>query len=130
MAVKGLLVLCKYGHFIALVQPYTAPQVAQVVFAKFFKLHGLPTSIVCDRDPTFTSHFWKKLFHLNGIKFRFSSAYHPQTNEQTKVVNRTVEMYLRCFTSSNQNNGLNGFLGGSTATTPGFTRPPKGCHLR
>lgn len=63
------------------------------------KLHGLPRTIVCDHDPTFTSSFWFKLFHLQGTSFNFSSAYHPQMDGQIKVVNRTVEMYLRFLTS-------------------------------
>lgn len=91
----------KYGHFAAIKHPYTAPQVDQVFFEEIFRLHGMPSSIVCNRDPTFTSSFWRELFHLNGIQFKFSSAYHPQTDGQTEVVNRTIEMYLRCFTSSN-----------------------------
>jgi hypothetical protein len=67
----------KYGHFTAIKHPYTAPQVAQTFFEQIFRLHGIPTSIVCDRNPTFTSLFWRELFHLNDTKFRFSSTYHP-----------------------------------------------------
>jgi hypothetical protein len=86
--------LSKYGHFTPLKHPYTAAQVAQTFFEVIFKLHG------CDRDPVFTGIFWRELFRLRGTKFNFSSAYHPQTDGQTEVVNHTIEMYLRCFTSS------------------------------
>jgi hypothetical protein len=92
--------LSNYGHFTPISHPYTAPVVAQVFFEQIFKLHGIPKTIVCDRDPAFTSLFWKELFRLNGVQFNFSSACHPQTDGQTEVVNRTIKMYLRCFTSS------------------------------
>ena len=90
----------KYAHFIPISHPCTAVTVAQIFFDQVFKLHGMPQSIVCDRHPTFTSAFWKEIFKLNSTNFNFSSSYHPQIDGQTEVTNRTVEMYLRCFTSS------------------------------
>ena len=90
----------KYAHFISITHPFTTTGIAKVFFDNIFKLQGMPSSIVCDRDPTFTSCFWKELFRLNGTSFNFISSYHPQIDGQTKVVNKTLEMYLRCLTSS------------------------------
>ncbi|KAA8549803.1 hypothetical protein F0562_001487 [Nyssa sinensis] len=81
-------------------QFYNTAGIAQTYFEHIFKLHGMPRNIVCDRDPIFTSGFWSELFRLNGTEFNYSSAYHPQTDGQSEVVNRTMEMYLQCFTSS------------------------------
>jgi hypothetical protein len=88
--------LSKYAHFGAV--KHSALTVAQKFFEQIFKLHWIPTFIVCDCDPTFTSNFWRELFCLQGTRFNFSYAYHPQTDGQTEVVNRTLEMHLRCFT--------------------------------
>jgi hypothetical protein len=60
--------LSKYAHFCALPHPFTPTMVAQVFIDHIFKLHGMPTSIVSDRDPTFTNTFWKELFKLQGTQ--------------------------------------------------------------
>lgn len=86
----------KFAHFIPVKHPYTAKTIATLVFEHVVKLHGMPVTIVSDRDKVFTSNFWTELFQLMGTKLLLSSAYHPQTDGQTERVNQWLEMYLRC----------------------------------
>jgi hypothetical protein len=88
----------KHVHFIALSHPYTAASVAKAFFKAIVRLHGFPRSIVSDRDPVFTGNVWKDLFKLAVVQLRISTAFHPQTDGQSEIVNKTIAMYLRCIT--------------------------------
>jgi transposase InsO family protein len=78
--------------------PYTATSVARLFTDHVFKLHGIPKIIVSDRDPAFTSQFWKELFKVIGIDLLMSFAYHPQTVGQNEVMNKGLKGYLWSFT--------------------------------
>jgi hypothetical protein len=69
--------LSKYAHFCALPHRFTSALVAQFFLDHIFKLHGMPTSIVSDHDPTFTSTFSQELFELHGTQLNMSTTYHP-----------------------------------------------------
>jgi hypothetical protein len=87
----------KNSHFIALNHPYTAVSVARAFFDNIVWLHGIPCSIVSDRDPIFTSTFWRELFSLTGTQLHMSTTFHPQTDGQSEVTNSILCVYLRCL---------------------------------
>jgi hypothetical protein len=91
--------LTKYAHFLPLKYPYTTQSVAKIFFTNIIKLHGVPRTIVSDRDKIFTSSFWKELFRLLNTQLCMSSAYHAQSDGQTERINQCLEAYLMCATS-------------------------------
>jgi hypothetical protein len=90
----------KFAHFIPLSHPFNAQQVAQLFLDNIYRLHGMPTHIISDRDRIFTSTFWRELFRLAHTQLCLSSAYHPQSDGQTERVNQCLETFLRCFVHS------------------------------
>lgn len=81
----------------------TAPQLAKVFMKEVVRHHGLPKSIISDRDPRFTSNFWRALWKGLGTQLNMTTAYHPQGDGQTERANRTTEDILRAFTDYQQN---------------------------
>jgi len=75
----------KYGHFLALSHPFSALQVAHVYMDNIYKLHGLPESIISNRDKIFTSNVWQQLFRLSDTQLLMSSSYHPQTDGRQSI---------------------------------------------
>jgi hypothetical protein len=98
----------KYAHFISLKHPINVQTVAKAFKDNIFKLHGLPTVIVTDRDKIFTSKLWQDLFKSLGVKLYFSTSYHPQTGGQTERVNQCLENYLRNMAFLQPKNGTVG----------------------
>jgi hypothetical protein len=94
----------KMAHFIPIVdKEKTAEGCAKLFLANVWKLHGLPSDIVSDRDPVFTSSFWSELMKRLDVRLRKSTAFRPQTDGQTERINQTLEHYLRQYCNYEQN---------------------------
>ncbi|KAL0543811.1 hypothetical protein IC582_018916 [Cucumis melo] len=87
--------LTKSAHFVPGKSTYTASKWAQLYMSEIVILHGVPVSIVSDRDARFTSKFWKGLQTAMGTRLDFSTAFHPQTDGQTERLNQVLEDMLR-----------------------------------
>lgn len=91
--------LSKAAHFIPLKHPFSASSVAEVFIREVVRLHGIPKTIISDRDKVFVSLFWRELFKSRGTTLKRSTDYHPQTDGHSEVVNWSLETYLWCFAS-------------------------------
>lgn len=87
--------LSKSAHFLPIKKTYPLDRLARIYIEEIVKLHGVPSSIISDRDPRFTSHFWTALQEALGTQQKFSTAFHPQTDGQSERTIRTLEDMLR-----------------------------------
>ncbi|KAL0534153.1 hypothetical protein IC582_028437 [Cucumis melo] len=87
--------LTKSAHFVPGKSTYTASKWGQLYMTEIVRLHGVPVSIISDRDARFTSKFWKGLQLALGTRLDFSTAFHPQTDGQTERLNQILEDMLR-----------------------------------
>jgi len=80
----------------------TGPQIAQLYYQHVYPWYGLPSWIISDRDPRFTSHFGKSLAKELGVTWNLSTAYHPQTDGLSEWKNQWVEQFLQLVVSNQE----------------------------
>ena len=89
--------LTKSVHFLPVSNDDPLDKLAQLYVEEIVRLHGVPISIVSDRDPIFTSRFWSSLQDAMGTRLHFSTAFHPQTDGQLERTIQTLEdMHKAC----------------------------------
>ena len=87
--------LTKSAHFIPVRMDYSIDRLVELYVEEIVRLHGVPLSIVSDRDPRFTSRFWKELQSALGTKLKFSTTFHPQIDGQSERLIQVLEDMLR-----------------------------------
>jgi hypothetical protein len=89
--------LTKDAHFIPVNLTHKETNIVDIYMREIARIHGIPKTIVSDRDPKFTSNFWKGLFKGFGTNLNFSTTYHPESDGKTERVNQVIEDMLRMY---------------------------------
>jgi hypothetical protein len=123
--------LTKYSYFIPFVKDGNTLQFVYMFIRNIVANYRIPRELISDRDKLFTSHFWQALTARLGVRYRLSTAFHPQTDGQTERTNQTLEQYLRCYVNYPQNDWVqllplaqfvyNSVFNESTKKTPIYT---------
>src|SRR6266705_3109758 len=96
--------LMKMAHFVPMVTGVKSPakDLAMTFAREIWRHHGLPSDIVSDRGSVFISGFWKELMEHLGVDLNLSTAFHPQTDGQTKRINQVLKGCLRHYSNFEQ----------------------------
>ncbi|GJS76910.1 putative reverse transcriptase domain-containing protein [Tanacetum coccineum] len=87
--------LTKSAHFLPMRETDPMDKLARLYLKEVVTRHGIPVSIICDRDPRFTSNFWRSFQKAMGTRLDMSTAYHPETDGQSERTIQTLEDMLR-----------------------------------
>ena len=87
--------LTKLAHFLAMLMTFALERFCRLYIREIVGLHGVPVSIVSDKDPRFTAHFWKSFQKAMGTRLTMSTTFHPQTDGQSERIIRVLEDRLR-----------------------------------
>jgi len=107
--------LTNYVHIVPTHSTATARDTAQLVYESWYRLFGLPRSIVSDRDKLFTSHFWKELHRLLDVRIKMSTTAHPETDGSSERSNKTAIEALRNYVNRRQTDWMDHLIHVETA---------------
>jgi hypothetical protein len=93
--------LTKASHFIPIKSMHKEANIVDIFMHEVARLHGVPKTIVSDKDSNSTSNFWKGIFKGFGTNMNFSTTYHPNSDGQTERVNWVIEDMLRMYVMGN-----------------------------
>ena len=91
-------------HVVPIKTTTTATELSWLFVKEIVRLHGLPKSIVSDRDSKFTSRWWREVHRLLGAKLLMSTLFHPETDGTTEQVNHSIGQILRSTVNADQRN--------------------------
>ncbi|GJX94805.1 putative reverse transcriptase domain-containing protein [Tanacetum coccineum] len=89
--------LTKSPHFLPILEDYKTEKLARIYINEIVARHGVPVSIISDRDGRFASHLWQAIQKALGTKLHMSTAYHPKTDGQSERTIQTLEDMLRAY---------------------------------
>ena len=96
--------LTKSTHFLAVRMTFTLERFCRLYIREIVRLHGVPVSIVSDRDPRFTTHFWKSFQKAMGTRLTMNTTFHPQTDGQSERTIQVLEDMLRAYVLDHKGN--------------------------